>query len=281
MINYVIEFYFMKYMKVYIHYTKYTYIEYVLNYVYTKRSRFTLNKRYWWVIITYIMMQLSSIPIALVLKYWTTFSDQTMSTILINWMIVSFIAALVVILFLMRPFMKIEDKSDRPSIGMLIVWAIIGLAMAFGSQLVASLLEITLFEVEPGSENTFEIMNIARAAPIFIIVPALVGPILEEIIFRKIIFGSLYKRMNFFIAALLSALIFGIIHQEPEHMLVYAGMGFVFAFIYVQTKRIIIPIIVHMSMNTIAVIGQLSLSPEDIEQMQEQLNQLQMILIGG
>src|SRR5699024_1090959 len=118
-------------------------------------------------------------------------------------------------------------------------------------------------------------------APIFIIVPALVGPILEEIIFRKIIFGSLYKRTNFFIAAALSSLIFGIIHQEPEHILIYAAMGFVFAFIYVQTKRIMIPIIVHMSMNTIAVIGQMSLSPEDIEQMRNHLDQLQTIFIGG
>jgi len=240
-----------------------------------------LNKRYWWVIITYVIMQLSSIPIALFLKNWTTLSDQTMATILINWTIFSFIAALVVILLLMRPFMNIKDTSDRPGMGMLIVWAITGLVMAFTAQIIVSFLEYTLFGVELGSENTFEIMDIARAAPIFIIVPALVGPILEEIIFRKIIFGSLYKRTNFFIAALISSLIFGIIHHEPEHILLYAAMGFVFAFIYVMTKRIMIPIIVHMSMNSIAVILQFSQSPEDIEKMRERLEQLQTILIGG
>lgn len=240
-----------------------------------------MNKRYWWVIITYIIMQLSSLPVAYILKYQTEMSREAISTFLINWSIFSFIAGLVIVLLIMRPFMKIKDKSDRPNGGMLIVWGIAGLAMAFAGQYIAVFLELTLFNIKPGSENTFEIMNIARAAPIFIIIPALVAPILEEIIFRKIIFGSLYKRMNFFFAAGLSAIIFGIIHQEPEHILIYASMGFVFAFVYVQTKRIIMPIIVHMSMNSIAVIMQLSVSPEDIEKMQEQLDQLQTIFIGG
>lgn len=240
-----------------------------------------MNKRYWWVIITYIIMQLSGVVVGEILNAWTSMSDQAMATFLINWMIFSFIAGLVVVLLLMRPFMKIEDKRDRPHMFMLVIWSIIGLVMAFASQYIAVFFELTLFGVEPGSENTFEIMNIARAAPLFVIVPALVGPILEEIIFRKIIFGALYKRMNFFFAAILSSLVFGIIHQEPEHILIYTAMGFVFAFVYVQTKRIMVPIIVHMSMNSIAVIGQMSLSPEDIEKMQEQLNQLQMILIGG
>ncbi|HLQ71011.1 MAG TPA: CPBP family intramembrane glutamic endopeptidase [Bacillota bacterium] len=240
-----------------------------------------MNKRYWWVIITYIIMQLSSIPVAFVLKYLTTFSNETNSTILIGWTIFSFIAALVVILILMRPFMKVESNRDRPNIFALIGWAILGLIMAFASQIIVSALELTLFGIEPGSENTFEIMDIARAAPLFIIVPALVGPILEEIIFRKIIFGSLYKRMNFFLAALISSLIFGIIHMEPEHLLLYAAMGFVFAFVYVMTKRIMVPIIVHMSMNSIAVMLQFSLTPEDIEKMREQMEQIQMILIGG
>jgi membrane protease YdiL (CAAX protease family) len=61
------------------------------------------------------------------------------------------------------------------------------------------------------------------------------------------------------------------------HILVYASIGYVFAFLYVKTKRIIVPIIVHMAMNTIVVIGQLSLDPEEIEQMQQQL---QMIFAG-
>ena len=49
-------------------------------------------------------------------------------------------------------------------------------------------------------------MDIARTTPWFLIVISIIGPILEEIVFRKILFGTLYKRFNFFIAAIISSL---------------------------------------------------------------------------
>ncbi len=52
------------------------------------------------------------------------------------------------------------------------------------------------------------------------------------------------------------------IHLDFLHILVYTAMGFVFAFLYVQTKRIIVPIIVHAGMNTLVVVAQLTLDPE-------------------
>ena len=84
--------------------------------------------------------------------------------------------------------------------------------------------------------------------------------------------------MNFFFAALISSLIFAVIHTDFLHILVYAAMGFVFAFLYVQTKRILVPIIVHAGMNTLVVLTQLSLDPEEI---QKRLDQLQLIFFGG
>lgn len=165
--------------------------------------------------------------------------------------------------------------------GEVIGWSILGVFMAYIAQAVAVTIETNIFNITPGSENTQDIMAVTRAIPLFAIIPAVIAPILEEIIFRKIIFGSLYKRTNFIIAALISALIFGIIHGEPQHILIYASMGFVFAFLYVKTKNIIVPILVHMTLNTISVMVQFSLSPEEIEKIQQQWNQMQMILIGG
>ncbi|MBN6205184.1 CPBP family intramembrane metalloprotease, partial [Ralstonia pickettii] len=90
-------------------------------------------------------------------------------------------------------------------------------------------------------------------------------------------------RINFrchsLLAALLSGLIFGVIHMELSHLLAYTSMGIVFAFLYVKTKRIIVPIIVHAGMNTIVVLAQYSLTPEDIQKMQNMLDDLQMIFL--
>ena len=57
-------------------------------------------------------------------------------------------------------------------------------------------------------------------------------------------------------------------------------MGIVFAYLYVKTKSIISPIIAHMAMNTVVVIGQYSLSEEDFKRMQDQFDQLQTIFGG-
>ncbi|MFC3041633.1 CPBP family intramembrane glutamic endopeptidase [Virgibacillus xinjiangensis] len=236
-----------------------------------------MPKRYWWVIATYIIMQFSAIIGAPVLYAVFPITD---FEAVIYWSILSFIAALIVTILLMKPDMQAGNSRDASSLGTVVIWSILGVFMAFAAQTIAGLIEMELLGIESGSENTQQIMDITRAAPIFMVIPALIAPILEEIIFRKIIFGSLYKRMNFFFAALLSALVFGLIHLDPTHILVYASMGFVFAFLYVHTKRIIVPIIVHAAMNTIVVLAQYGLTPEEIERMQRQLEQ-QMILIGG
>lgn len=199
----------------------------------------------------------------------------------IYWTIFSFTAGVIAILFIMKPDMQIPATRDASKPGAIILWSIAGLFMAYFAQYIAVIIEVQLLGIKQGSANTQMIIDITRAAPIFMIIPAIIAPIAEEIIFRKIIFGSLYKKMNFFLAALLSALAFGIIHGEPEHILIYSSMGFVFAYLYVKTKRIIVPIIVHMSLNSISVLVQFLLTPEDLERMQQQLEQMQMILVGG
>src|SRR5690606_1820600 len=110
--------------------------------------------------------------------------------------------------------------------------------MAMTSQILAANIEIHLFGIEPGSENTQEIMALVKSLPLLVIVVSIIGPILEEIIFRQIIFGSLYKKFNFFISGLISSLIFAAVHMDFTHILIYTAMGFTFAFLYVQTKQI-------------------------------------------
>ncbi len=236
-----------------------------------------MPKRYWWVIISYIIMQFSGILMAPLMLLLLPISEVQAVT---YWAITSFILGLIVVILLLRPDMKMTRSHEASRIGVAVAWSIIGVFMAYFSQGIAAMLEMQIFGIDPGSENTQNIMNIARATPLFLLVPAIIAPVLEEIIFRKIIFGQLYMRTNFFIAALISAFIFGIIHGEPQHILVYGSMGLVFAFLYVKTKRILVPIFVHAAMNSIVVLLQYNLTPEDIERMQKQLQDLQAIIFG-
>lgn len=130
-----------------------------------------------------------------------------------------------------------------------------------------------------GSENTQQIISIIESFPFVILVSSFIGPILEEIVFRKIIFGALHKRLNFFLSALISSVIFALAHFEPEHIILYSTMGFTFAYLYVKTQRIIVPIIAHVTMNTFVVLIQ-SVYREDIERILRDMEKIQS-LIGG
>ena len=59
-------------------------------------------------------------------------------------------------------------------------------------------------------------MAIAKQLPVFILLISIVGPILEEYIFRKVIFGEIYNKIKgnrivaFLIASIVSSILFAI-----------------------------------------------------------------------
>ena len=83
---------------------------------------------------------------------------------------------------------------------------------------------------------------------------AVIGPIIEEFIFREGILGNMLRGgMNKWKAITVSALIFGIIHLDFAQVPFAAGMGFIFGIIYYKTGNIVITSILHILSNGIAV----------------------------
>lgn len=228
-----------------------------------------LPRHYWSIIITYIIMHLSGF---IVVPFTILQFQKDPFITLAYWNIIAFSIALMVILSILQKNKPTTNIRHKMSISQMIGWSILGLFMAYGAQVIAVLIEHNILGISPGSENTEQIVQLSKIAPAFIVIPAILAPILEEIVFRKVIFGSLYKRMNFFLAAVISSLIFGVIHLDLTHLLIYTVMGFVFAFLYVKTKRIIIPIIVHMGINSFAVVTQMLIDPEKLKQIQQELS---------
>ncbi|WP_246569999.1 CPBP family intramembrane glutamic endopeptidase [Lentibacillus saliphilus] len=236
-----------------------------------------LTGRYWGVILAYIIMQFSGLLFAPLLYVALPL---TQNEAIVYWSLISFVIGLVVIGFIMKPYMREAPLRNAASKGEIVLWSILGVFMAYMANAIAASIEMYVFGIEAGSENTMMIIDMIELVPLFFIVPTIIAPILEEVIFRKIVFGSLYKRFNFIIAAFISAGVFGVIHGEIEHILIYSAMGFVFAFLYVKTKRLIVPIIVHMTLNSISVILQMSGVLENMEKQLENMEKLQMIFGG-
>lgn len=213
------------------------------------------------------------IPLTLVKFYHYDLFNTTIYT-----NIVAFAIGAVIIWFLLKDDVRQEREKYPLSVRELVVWVISGVFFAYGGQMIANIIEMELLGITPGSENTQLIVKLSKMNPLFLILPAILGPIVEELVFRKVLFGSLRKRMNIHVAATISALIFAVFHTELDHLLIYFVMGLIFTFLYVKTNRIIVPMLVHMVMNSLAVIIQMSIDPEELERMLEELS---FIFLGG
>ncbi|SUM34147.1 abortive infection protein [Staphylococcus gallinarum] len=71
-----------------------------------------------------------------------------------------------------------------------ILWAVVGFAIVMIYQIIAGTINMYVFGAPNKSPNTARLMKVAQEIPLFIILISTVGPILEEFVFRKVIFGE-------------------------------------------------------------------------------------------
>ena len=123
------------------------------------------------------------------------------------------------------------------------------------------------FNFPTKSKNTSNVVEVLKLKPYFILYVAVLGPIMEELFFRKAVFGYFYDVMlgskqwiRFTIPALITGILFAIPHDGfSPIMVLYIMMSFVFSFLYLKTKSIITPMIAHIAMNMMVVIVQLAI----------------------
>jgi len=135
---------------------------------------------------------------------------------------------------------------DGEAIGWAALAVIVYLAFAAGYS--------SLFGV-PEQEDIAESFG---TLPLQILLIAIIAPISEEICFRGMVFGGLRTRLPAWAAALISGLIFGLLHALTGLSAVPPLMAFgvILALLYERTGSIVPGIILHMLNNSVALIGQ-------------------------
>lgn len=99
---------------------------------------------------------------------------------------------------------------------------------------------------------------------VMVIAVALVGPILEELVFRGVLYNRLKDMFGVVVAVLGSAITFGVFHMNWVQG-IYAGtLGLLLAFLYYKYKSIIAPIMMHVTCNSISLVATF-LSKEGVE----------------
>ncbi|MCQ2416711.1 MAG: CPBP family intramembrane metalloprotease [Oscillospiraceae bacterium] len=99
------------------------------------------------------------------------------------------------------------------------------------------------------TSSTFLIEGVfGNASTVFVIIAVLIGPVIEEILFRKILLDRIQK-YGTLPALLISGITFGLFHGNFSQFFYAAFIGLFLAYIYLRTGKVINTIILHIMMN--------------------------------
>ncbi|KXH78541.1 CPBP family intramembrane glutamic endopeptidase [Sporosarcina sp. HYO08] len=235
------------------------------------------GKLYFYLLLTYVAFQIVSVFLAQpLITFFEGSTDDVKEAAYkgVAWSLftTNFIT-LIIFLLLMRTnksFLKNVFDGKAVSFWTSVLWGFIGFFLVMGAQILGAIIEQSI-GIEPGSENTELVSDIAKVAPIMILPIALFAPILEEIVFRRAIFGGVYRKSNFWIAGVVSAAIFAVVHNDFEHIIIYLFSGLVFSYLYYRTKRLMTSMIAHLLLNSYVTVIQLNY--DKILELQKQLQQ--------
>ncbi|CAC97405.1 TPA: CPBP family intramembrane glutamic endopeptidase [Listeria innocua] len=225
-----------------------------------------MPKRYITIVLVYLLLLFSAsigIPVVQhILLSMTSMSTADAQTYgVITWSIFSNLLSLAIII----PMLYRKPKENKIELGektapfLSIVWIIGGVIGLYVAQFICSII-LTLISGNIGeSANTELLVDLTRSAPIFLIFISVLGPILEELVFRKVVFGGLSNVMNIHVAAVISSLFFGLLHGDISFLLTYFVIGLILCFLYTKTKRIAVSMGAHILMNTIVLLVSLGI----------------------
>lgn len=148
-----------------------------------------------------------------------------------------------------QKFWRISNISVRG----IVLCASIGFALNFFLSMLIALTEIyTLF---PEHEALMEALSTGPLI-IRILSIAVMASVVEEVVFRGIILKRLMSMpMNFHIANLIQALLFGLIHFNMLQSAYAFLIGIAFGLVYAKFKTIWAPIIMHTTFNLLTVLA--------------------------
>jgi len=90
--------------------------------------------------------------------------------------------------------------------------------------------------------------------PFIAVTSVLLSPIVEELVFRKIIFSALLRYTGYWPAAAISSVLFAMAHYNYAASLGYFLLGMVWCRMYNKTKNLGVVIVAHILFNAAAML---------------------------
>ena len=177
------------------------------------------------------------------LNYITTVEYQNKLTDYINsnTLLISIILGLIFIPVFYKLFKKYKQETTF-KINNIILPIVLGITISL-------IYNITLFNLN----NLFHFTNMFDESKLPILVQiissGIIGPILEELVFRGIVYNKLKEFNKPMTAIILASVIFALMHFNLINAIYAFGVSFMFIYLYEKYKDLKMSIIMHMSLN--------------------------------
>ncbi len=179
----------------------------------------------------------------------------------VNLLFFTYVIGALVAIYLALPLLKAERKVNFGDAfrSILIVIGLLYLANIVIGGLISVLTETTTSANQEEVSAMFNQNMVLQS-----IATVIFAPILEEIVFRGVIFRDLRDKYGFMFSAIVSGVMFGLMHVlgslisgdmvDVVYIVLYAVMGVLFSKIYDDTQSIYAPIVGHALYNGLSVL---------------------------
>ena len=147
-----------------------------------------------------------------------------------------------------RPFTRRDVRATLVALGVLIAAHLVaGIVLVLTNQTHHVQAGFEHFSVKAATPANTDIALALTAATLVVL-----APIVEEMLFRGLFFGALARPLGTWIAALVSALVFGAVHNDWVLFPMLAALGLINAIAYAATGNLAVPIVLHAVNNGFA-----------------------------
>lgn len=148
-----------------------------------------------------------------------------------------------------KKYIKKLTLNDALKI-LIVTFGVAGISM--GWQIFARVFLMDVDSLSKGVERfdkTFSSASTSHAYFWMFLSITLLGPIIEEIIFRGILFSSLNRFISGGWVVLITSLYFGLWHSNPIQIVYTTILGLILGLVYAATRNIFFPILIHLFNN--------------------------------
>ncbi|HIK27693.1 MAG: CPBP family intramembrane metalloprotease [Oscillatoriaceae bacterium SKW80] len=162
--------------------------------------------------------------------------------------------ALLILYISVKPFLPLPEGWFRIDWrGEWFWWGLGGYLAALPLVIIVSIINQRIWEGQGGSNPILPIALEGRdgvALALFFITASMAAPVFEEIMFRGFLLPSLTRYVPMWGAITLSSLLFAIAHLSVSEVLPLATLGGILGFIYVRSRNLLAPMLLHSLWNS-------------------------------